>query len=227
MYKDVVIKSFEKAEKEIHGKTTTNNISEHISNSLLDDFQHQLSGRRLRTFYKDSLSDTENDISIYSSHINALANYLGYKDYEDFLRSNISHNEGKEKNKLTNLLKDNKIGLIIGTTVLLLVYFLNTFNKQRWMTWQKTEYVEVDFDARKYSKGILKLYDSNIIDNLRKIEADCETKIFDENKEAVLWYGKNKVGEYEFFNDVGKHPETGKTLKAVTPYMFKKYICPD
>lgn len=40
-----------------------------------------------------------------------------------------------------------------------------------------------------------------------------------------LWYGKNNSGEIEYFTALDKHPKTGKTLKKITDYMIRKYIC--
>ncbi len=71
----------------------------------------------------------------------------------------------------------------------------------------------------------LKLYNADRIEHFRKIDPNCETDFFKNDGTEMLWYGKNKSGELEFFTSVGLHPETGKTLKKITKYIIKKYIC--
>ena len=103
--------------------------------------------------------------------------------------------------------------------------FINYFNKQRWMVWEGSHYVEVSFDADKYPLSSLKLYNADRIANFKQIVPYCNTIFFNEDGSVNLWYGKSAKGELEYFTSLGKHPETGKTLKAITPYMINKYIC--
>ena len=93
------------------------------------------------------------------------------------------------------------------------------------MVWEKTKYVEVDFEMERYELNQLKLYKSEQIENFKKVSPNCETVFFNEDGEEIIWYGKNKNGELEYFSLYGKHPETGKTLKPITDYMIRKYIC--
>ncbi|APY12686.1 hypothetical protein BWZ22_16300 [Seonamhaeicola sp. S2-3] len=225
MHKDVVIKAFEKAQKDIPGKTSITNCSEHISTVLLDELHYQISGKTLRNLYKEATSSGENDININSRHIINLCDYLGYKNYEDFLSHNSSKCNSQKRNTFFDFLKRNKASLIIGFIAVLLAYFITSFNKQRWMIWQDTEYVEVEFDTEKYTLSQLRIYNTDRIDNFKKIEPNCETQFFNEKNEPLIWYGKNFDGTYEYFTGLGKHPQTGKTLKAITVYIIRKYIC--
>ncbi len=226
MYKEVVKKAFEKAQEEIPGKTTKTNISEHISMILLNDFKVQISGRTLRNLIDDSNRvDDGEDISVHSEYVLALCKYLGFENYKAFLVENTKWHE--PNNKAATFLKRNWIMLLVCIIAVLVSITSAIFNRERWMVWQDTKYVEVNFDVEKYHLNALKLYKEEQIAHFQKIIPNCETKYFNEDGSENVWYGKNKKGDLDFFSLFGKHPETGKFLKPITKYMIKKYICED
>lgn len=53
-------------------------------------------------------------------------------------------------------------------------------------------YVETDFDTKKYNIGQLKIYNEDRILNFGKIIPNCQYKFFEDSGKANLWYGKNK-----------------------------------
>ena len=116
-----------------------------------------------------------------------------------------------------------KIAIITTFTITISLLVFN--NQPRWMIWQEDHYIEVKFDDNKLNINQLKLYKEDRILNFRQIQPDCNTIFFKENGEENIWYGKNAKGELEYFTDLAKHPKTGKTLKKITPYMIRKYIC--
>ena len=63
------------------------------------------------------------------------------------------------------------------------------------------------------------------INNFHKTTPSCDTVFFNQDTTVRLWYGKNTDGNLEYFTSLGLHPQTNKTLKPITPYMIKKYIC--
>jgi hypothetical protein len=226
VHKNIVIKAFEKAKGDIPGRSSKTNISDYISEILLNDYHYQVSGKTLRNLYDKSKEiDTRSDISINSSHIIHLCKFLGYKDYDEFMKDNPEDYDSEEKNKLIGFFKRNKVALIISIVTIIIIYSINTFNKQRWMVWDNHRYVEVDFDAEKYTLSQLKLYNKDRIENFQKVNPDCETQYFNEGGSVNFWYGKNIKGELEYFTAIAKHPETGKTLKAITAYMVRTHIC--
>ena len=93
------------------------------------------------------------------------------------------------------------------------------------MVWQENQYVEVDFNAKKYELKQLKIYKEDRVTAFKKVAVNCNTVFFNEDKSVRFWYGKNKNKELEYFTDLGLHPETGKTLKPITRYMIGKYVC--
>ncbi len=226
MYKKVVIKSFEKAKAEISGRSNKTNRSEHISNMLLENFKFSLSSRTLRNLYDDSVKkNSEEDITINSNYVNYLCLYLGFENYQDFLKEYPDNSAEPNNNSLIKNIKKNKLALIVSVMAIFIVFFVTTFNKQRWMIWEKDHYIEVSFSTDKYNLGQLKLFNEERLTNFKKIQVDCSTIFFTENGIAKVWYGKNIKKELEYFTTNGLHPETGKTLHPITEYMIKKYIC--
>ncbi|CAM3677528.1 hypothetical protein FLGE108171_10155 [Flavobacterium gelidilacus] len=90
------------------------------------------------------------------------------------------------------------------------------------MQWQVDHYEQVDCDV----KGIVSFNYVVPIDEhqfkLKKIEVDSNF-IFFKGKKPIVFYCKVN-GKPEFFNQLGKHPETEQVLKEVTPYIIDKYV---
>lgn len=222
MYKKVVLKAFEKGKREIPGKTTKTQISEHISTVLFDDFKTQISGRTLRNLYDDAGSIKESeDISINSEYVQGLCKYLGYQDYNQFVKETIV----RSNNRFVLYVRSHWIILLICFITITSTIRIVSFNKQRWMIWDSDRYIEADFNEETFVLNKLKLYNKERIENFQKITPTCETVFFNEDGTERLWYGKNRDGDLEYFTSIGKHPETGKTLKPITVYMIRKYIC--
>lgn len=226
MYKEVVIQAFEKAKEDIPGRSNKTNRSEHISTVLLNDFKYQISGKTLRNLFDQSIDLTlKADISIKSNYVENLCLYLGYADYQAFLKANPDDTSSNNEHWLLKFIKKNKISLIVFVLTIIIVLSITTFNQQRWMIWEDTHYIEVDFDAEKYSLSQLKIYNQERIDNFLKVNPDCKTIFFNSDSTVNLWYGKNNSGKLEYFTALAKHPESGKTLREITDYMIRKYIC--
>ena len=98
MYKKVVLKAFKKGESEIPGKTTKTQVSEYISSVLLNDYKTQISGRTLRNLFNDANDvETHRDISINSDYVQDLCKYLGYENYNAFIKDTSSQIKSKNK----------------------------------------------------------------------------------------------------------------------------------
>jgi hypothetical protein len=242
MRKKLIVLAFEKAIKirinKGENKPSLINVAEDLS-----DFVHAYSGFKLgERSYRDYKSeaekiiDKEEDIKIKQIKvINGLCHYLGYEDYEEFVVNNEksiknkSVNEIKKKNRIVKS-KPFWIKIIISISISLgcLAILFFYLNKPRFMVWQNDHYVEVSFDVSKYELSQLKRYKKERVLDFKRISPKCDSTIFFNNdKTENLWYGKNSKGEMEYFTSLGKHPETGKTLKAITTYIVEKYICLD
>ena len=100
------------------------------------------------------------------------------------------------------------------------------FPNKNCMVWVKNHYEAAEYDVVKNATDVIS-YNQGILDNFKKI-AVCDTTTFFKNGDIdnpLVWYGKapdKKV--YEYFNQPGLHPETGKTLKPISKYIIGKYI---
>jgi len=229
MHKTLIIQAFNKAgtlrKKQGEKAPSLSHIAEDLAVFVEDKEDFGLGERSYRDYYGDAkkLINKNEDISIKQLKvINGLSKYLGYSNYEDFAKS---LNNKSFISTLGTFFRKNKVILIILFLLLVSLIAYYSINKQRWMVWEENHYIEVKFDPKKYSIGRLKLYDSDKIKNLKKIDADCETEIINANGEILIWYGKNIQKKLEYFTALGLHPETGKTLNPMTNYMKRTHLC--
>ncbi len=100
------------------------------------------------------------------------------------------------------------------------------FPDKNCMVWVKNHYEAVEYDKVKDTTEVIPL-NQEVLENFKKITV-CDTTTFFKNGDIdkpIVWYGKaSNKKEYEYFNQPGLHPETGKTLKPITKYMIGKYI---
>ncbi|SFC96413.1 hypothetical protein [Flavobacterium phragmitis] len=104
----------------------------------------------------------------------------------------------------------------------LITYF--NLSKKECIQWSGDHYEEVSCDLKIQGIGTFNSpepYDERII-NLRRIKVS-DTTIFFKNEKAIIWYAK--VGDsIQYFNTHGMHPETGRALRPITPYIINKYV---
>jgi len=223
MFKDVIIKAFEKAEQEIIGSSNKTSKSNHISDVLMGKYHHQLGGKTLRNYYDKVVElDINTDIEIKSIFIQYLCEYLDYKDYQHFLKENPPENENSNYFISNINKKKTTIGSII--IALLISYFGYDMAKKNCMVWVGNNHFErVKCEEKSELKTIP--YNKVIFDNLKRVEPDCNYQFFKRDGSENLWYGKSVQGELEFFTYYGLHPITNDTLDPITQYMIDKYIC--
>ncbi len=251
MHKKLVLSAFKKAKEEAKAATGVNMsvtaLAKKISDYMLEECRFQYHEKSLRNKYNLALQE-DNALELKSTVANCLCCYLGHKNYEEFIIQNrtikeeFSVTEQKLENpiktskrmksestsiseKLKIVIHKNKVTLIFCSLIFLLYFGLYMIDRQRWMVWDHYHYVEVPFDVNKYGMGNLKLYKHERIKNFIKVNPDCDYAFFKPNGNENLWYQKSTSGELEYFTSYGLHPETGKTLKKITPYMIRKYIC--
>ena len=248
-HKALIILAFEKAGQNelIKGNKEPSKTEKATALSVaVAEINRSIIGEKsLRIYYKKASSaEKEEDIKIPQLEVvEALLQYLGFKDYADFVQSlggGKQHRDVKEDRIITEekFMKpfsikgwflNNRKGLIFGfagITALLVFLFINLKEEQRWMVWQTDHYKEVDFDAELVGRGRLKRYREERVEEFKKVEPDCNTVFFNKDGSVKIWYGKNSASQLDFFTALGLHPQTGKTLKPITEYMIEKYICP-
>mgnify|MGYP001207742655 CR=1 FL=1 len=225
MYHQLLIKAFEKAKQEIRTQADTP-AAEHLSDFIQEDSRQPYGERSLRTRYNQAREGTPFDLRNYV--VESLAHFLGYDNFEAFLKE---HPQEKGRNRKISFYRKYSKGYIglamMGVFLVVVVLVMQYINQTRWMVWNEDHYIETKFDEKQLQDGVLKLYKEDRIQNFRKIQPDCNTTYRNPDGTARVWYGKNKAGQLEYFSSLGQHPETGKTLKELSKYMFDKYVCPD
>lgn len=255
MHKELLLQAFDKVYGELvkEGVKTPspNRCATRLSEIISEDFAY--GERSLRDYYREAKSISEGDIEIPQPQvILALAKYIGYETYEEFILKNkgklyFKIEDGVDRNvELISPTDDtlqkkvkkginpfakgirSKKGLAF-TAVLISAITIATYlyiDRQKWMVWNGNHYEIIPFDTEMEKNGVLNLYDEDNFLHLKKIVPSCNTQFFNADGSERIWYGKNRKKEYEFFTSLGKHPETGKTLKPITKYMIEKYLCP-
>lgn len=235
MHKELIAKAFERI-KEIERQRTGILVSNSASAKLLSDFIFE---RKKIQFWEKSLSDyyrctVNNDggevIIKQPKVIEALCELLDFENFIEFKKVHgLNQVELSPKRNVVSLFADflnrHKIPFVVSSITIIIMLVIFYINRQRWMIWESNQYIEVRFDQEKYSIGQLKLYNKETINHFKKVEVNCETEFFDSNGGVKIWYGKNNKKELEYFNAIGFHPETGKSLDPITEYMIRKYIC--
>ncbi len=239
MHKQIVLNSFSKIREDVLNGTGVPPSDSGCANelSIIISEKFPYGEKSLRNLYKAAREDSEVEIK-QPQVVLALCQFLGYKDYEDYLLINhrllgetemplVVMPNSSPTFSLQGFYAKNKttIGIILIGIILLIS--LSFFDRTRWMIWEDNAYIEASFDSEKIQDGSLKIFKQDRIDNFTKINPDCETLFFNGDGSIALWYGKNMNGGLEYFTDHGLHPITGKTLKPITKYMITKYICPN
>jgi len=220
-----MIKAFEKAKK-LRIKRGDNapsdiDVFEDISFFIEEKKNVSRTPNRYKQLYTNAkkLLNKKEDISIKKmSIVNGLCELIGHANYEDFCKS-----MGLKPTTLIN-----KKLIIIGIICLVTISSLPFLDRDYLMIWDNTQYKEVPFKPnsfQEYQDKNVKLSDPLLVENFKKIIPTCSTDFFKPDGSENLWYGKKENGKLEYFTHHGVHPETGETLKKITPYMIKKYIC--
>ncbi|QAA82677.1 hypothetical protein EI546_13535 [Aequorivita sp. H23M31] len=239
MHSKLILEAFEKAmaielETGILTPSKTS-AAEKLSDFIEQEMNFQFGERRLRDYY-NAASQGE-DIELKQKAVrDGLAKFLDYADFSDFLIRNSEEKKVLEIEEigrtskgraffLGSFFRRNRTTVLIILGCLLAYFILDFVNKEKWMKWDGNEFVETDFDSKELENGQIFLFNKSQMEHFNKIQPDCNTQFFNSEGNPQIWYGKNRKGELEFFTDLGKHPETGKTLKPITQYMIDKYVC--
>jgi hypothetical protein len=222
MHRDLILKAFEKTKKDIRTNKSTH-LAKHLSDYIFEESRETYGEKSLRTYYKKAINNSSENIEFKGYVKEALSKYLGYRDYQHFLKENPSEKNIKNSNLVAVIRKKKTtIGSII--IAVLMTYFGYDLTKKDCMAWVENSYYERLKCGEESEVKSIK-YNKLIFDNLKRIDPDCNYPFFKADGSENLWYGKSAKGELEFFTYYGLHPVTGKTLDPITQYMIDKYIC--
>jgi hypothetical protein len=132
---------------------------------LINGLPTQICGRILRNQYDDARSIKESeDISINSEYVQGLRKFLGYQDYNHFVKETIV----KTNNRFVSYVRSHWLILLICSITITSTIGIVNFNKQRLMIWDNDRYIEVHFNEETYSLKKLKLYNKDRVKNFYK-----------------------------------------------------------
>lgn len=217
MRKLLVINAFEKAKNTVHTDVVSQ-LSTHISDVLLSDYKYLVNERTLRNYYNEAIDCKDGDIRISRQNELHLSKYLGYEHYGDFL---LKNGLTKQKNKRAN----HTLSISVFIVVILLGYSIFSNKKENCMVWTNNDHYE-KMNCNDNKEDIAnKALDLKTLEHLKRVNPECDYPFFKIDGSTNLWYEKDMNGTLEYFTYHGLHPVTGKTLKPITEYMVKKYIC--
>lgn len=217
--KEIVQGVFEKAKEGCasHSKfALSNHISEHT----------ELSSKTLERAY-DRYINNKRDVGIpQAESIDVLCQYLGFKNYADYLKNNSFYSSNY---KIIKYLAIGVIGVFLAIVIVKLWPTEEEKNPEgieSCMTWADSLYIPISCETGPYSKkGTLVVpMDKIKMKKFKKVEVNILTDFFNEDGTPKIWYYKNKEGEIEYFTAPGLHPVTGKTLDEITEYIIDKYV---
>lgn len=241
----ILILAFEKAREEI-GSTTKTHLSKHLSDVLLEDYKYQISERTLRDYYTNYKNNNTAQEDLKPKLISCLCQYLGYKDYADFIQNNPEKTlpqpekndtelndhatptkEGRGKRQRTILISTG-IALVILVWASLFFKDHISFNDnlQTCMTWADSTYIKISCNIAPYSDYGTRIepMDEVRFKNFKKVKVIQSYQFFSDDGKPLVWYAKNKNGAIEYFTAPGLHPVTGETLRKITPHIIQKYV---
>lgn len=223
MVKELLEAAFEKAGS-LTGNSSVNGRATYLAEVISEDYRFSITPKSLTRYYKEE-SKPKPEVT------NALAEFLGYEDYEDFV---IRNSEGeasvwlpREKKKKQSDpgpmpgKRDRKRALLFILAFLgigLSSYYGFMAGSNECITWDGDRYVETICSGSAREKPI----NHNLLNNFRRTTVSDTTRFF-RNGRPAIWYHKSR-NELEFFTAPGLHPVTGKTLRPITQYMINKYI---
>ena len=223
MHKKLLNEAFKKAAKEMNTFHVSPR-SQHLSDFIFEDTKEQYGEKSLRQKFMVIQNNTSEDIRLKKHVEEALSHYLDYEDYNAFVTKN-KETDNTDNNNIKLFLRKNRMAIGVFLLLITGILIYNAVTAQRWMIWNGNHYIEVNFDTEKYDIHQLKRYKEERINNFKKITPTCSYAFFNEDGSVRIWYGKNNNKKLEYFTALGLHPETGKTLKEITPYMITKHIC--
>lgn len=150
------------------------------------------------------ITSVENKMSARTIQASTLApDYIGRKPNRKLLKILIS----------TFLLVT--IGILMGRKLI---------NEEKCMQWTGIKYEKVSCDESGRQNFVGNHTEPFEVQqfSLHRVEVTPSTVFFVRGK-PVIWYTKVN-GKPEFFNQSGFHPETGKPLKPITPYIIAKWV---
>ena len=190
-----------------------------ISKYLYNAIDEKIAERTLLRYYDGYMLKKEGGKTKPNAfNLDVLSFYLGFENFSAFSTPK------KSTNKKESITLNKKLSLIGSTIIVSCIgYITYDSTKENCMIWvDNTHYETVSCEEKGDLESVLK--DMYVLENFKRITPDSTYTFFTIDGKENLWYGKNSLGDLEYFTSHGKHPITDGTLKKITPYMIKNHI---
>lgn len=224
MTQELLKKAFEKAET-VTASDSVNARAVHLAEVVSEDFNYSITSKSMSRYFCGETTPKK-------EVLDALAKYLQYEDYEDFvvqeseetpssLRPSPTSQKPNAQKVFRKKIVQRKRPVLIILAVLLLgstSYYAFVKNAKECVVWVGDHYEEVACSGDELEKP----YNKQLLEEFRKVQVNDTTTFFKYGK-PVIWYDKSNK-RLEYFTAPGLHPTNGKTLKPISEYMINKYV---
>lgn len=223
----------------------------HVEGEIFKNRKKNISYRTVERAFERHIFNDKTVSERNSESINLLCEYLGFDNYQDYVKKN-SHKTGGGRKKPGKWKLIISISVVFGAILTTAFIFKNqlflgdndlptnnetidnTINpnidthliENKCMTWADSLYIPISCNTAPLSKYGTKVEPLIKIKlkNMKKVDVNAAYTFFSEDGKPLIWYYKNKEGEIEYFTAPGLHPVTGETLKKITPYIIETYV---
>ncbi|MBC9795899.1 hypothetical protein [Sinomicrobium weinanense] len=133
--------------KEIAVETSVNGRSRYLAQKMEDDFSFRLSDRNITRYYKAYITGEKRKITPNKATLNALAEFIGYRGFEDFIRRNETKEEEKCRKfsrQIKKMYKQIALSLVVNFLLLSgLFFFVSKYYKKNCMIWMDDHYEKI------------------------------------------------------------------------------------
>lgn len=123
---------------------SVNGRSRYLAQKMEEDFGFRLSDRNITRYYRGYISREKKKIRPNKATLDALAGYLGYFGFEDFIRKNETGSEEMERKfsgRIKILYRQILLSLVINLILFcMLFFFVSTYYKKNCMIWVGDHY---------------------------------------------------------------------------------------
>lgn len=224
MLKELLTELFDKlkSERENDNKSKHGSAVFFVEKVLEERFNlpSYINPRTIKSYYEKYVEKRINAAGEPSNELkNLIAKYLGYEDFLDF-ENNYSSVSSKQGGKPSfDLMKIFTLMTVLIMSALGFYYVNKVGNDNECLEWRIDHYEKIKCIG---NEPDLRLQDIDI-DKFKRVSVSDTTTFFIEGH-PIIWYGKSKAGDMEYFNSRGIHPETKEELKPITEYIIRKYI---
>ncbi len=196
-------------------KNTGGGLSKYLSEQMEEKFNLIIDKKTFNRYYEGYISKVIEKIEPQDDTLNALCKYLGYTDFKDF---EVKRKEENKNEKLKRRLKFCYVFSIILAGLLSL--FILKYYKKNCILWVDDHFEKIRCSGLENEE----ILDEIRLEKFRKVPV-CKDTIFFKDGKPIKWYDR-KDNVFTYFTYLGKNPESGRTVKAITQRIIDSRVRP-